>query len=258
MGWDMYDAIRPKLYNYWLPTASGYIPYTYTFEPEIPFFNWGAWSVWNRQYVAIRYINDSEQPITFKMMKLRILACNSGGQSFWAHNGIVPYTSGYGATYTIRTFVCNTPGAVNQDATTWHTLNFEQADPSSNVVSTSSFNMNYPGTSTSNTGMFGEPPYEFPMREFPINNCPEVLPGGFALFRLELTNPQRPANAEYRDPTIRFSMNPLEMEVEIEPKFNPYVWRAYHENGKVVWHLVRPVQVKANDGWHNIEGDDEN
>lgn len=253
MGWDMLDASRPKMYSYDLRSKE----YIYG-KDGLYFWNWSAWSIWRKEEAAIRYINDADQPITFKKMSMRILACNSGGQGYWAHNGWIkpPGTNGHGATYTIKTFVCNTPGAKDLPCSSWTSLQFEQGTPAVNHLDPDSFNMNYPGTSTANCGQFGNPPYDFPMREFPLENVTDVLPGGFILFQLGATN--RDGGESRWDPTIRFSMNPLEMEVEIEPKFNPYVWRAYHENGKVVWHLVRPVQVKATDGWHNIEGDDEN
>ena len=249
----MRDDGRPILYSYWLNDERGHPPFTYT---SSGFFNWGAWSVWNRQYVAIRYINDSNQPVRFNSVGLRIVACNSGGSSFWSSSGVVDHSGGWGATYTMRIFVCNTPGASSTPVDQWHTLTYEEATVAVKDVPDADYNMNYRGTSTSNTAMFGEPPYDFPMQKFTFDTCPNILPGGFAIVRLEITD--RKGGFDYsRDPTIRFSMNPLEMEIEFDPQFNPYVWRAYHENGKVVWHLVRPVQVKAIDGWHNIEGDNE-
>lgn len=253
MGWDMYDASRPNMYRYNLSSQSYSLG-----EEGLYFWNWSAWSVWERYEVVIRYINDAEQPIIFKQMNMKILACNSGGQGFYAHNGYIPPlgTNGYGATYTIKTFVCNAPGAKDLPCSSWSSLQFEQGTPAVNHLDPDGFNMNYPGTSTANRGQFGDPPYDFPMREFPLENVPEVAPGGFILFQLGATN--RDGGQSRWDPTIRFSMNPLEMEVEVEPKSRPYVWRAFHENGKVVWHLVRPVKLKATDGWHSIEGDDEN
>lgn len=253
MGWDMHDATRPNMYEYSFYTQN------YSLGADgLYFWNWAAWTVWKRSEVAIRYINDADQPMTFKKMSMRILACNSGGQRYYSNTGLIPApgTNGTSATYTIKTFVCNTPGAKDLPCTSWPSLSFEQGSPAVNRLDPDGFNMNYPGTSQSDCAQFGNPPYEFPLREFSLENVPDVLPGGFILFQLGAKD--KAGGVSDWDPTIRFLMNPLEMEVEIEPKFNPYVWRAYKENDKVVWHLVRPIQIKATDKWHNIEGDDEN
>lgn len=250
MGWEMYTESRPKMYDYMLSSNK------YVFNGITPSWNWAAWTVWRKSDAVIRYINDSNQPIRFNKMSMRILSCNSGGRAFWAHNGYIDTGSyGHSATYTVRSRVCNVAGAKDLPCDQWNTLNFQEGTPAVNRLDRDGFNMNYPGTSKSDPGQFGNPPYEFPFREFPLLNIPEVLPGGFVLFHLHVADRESAATAPY-DPTIRFSMNPLEMKVEIEPQYSPYIWRAYKENGKIVWHLVRPIQLKTADKWKNIEGDD--
>ena len=255
MGWEMYDASKPKMYDYF-PSSNRYV-YGPDENPTsgLPYWNWAAWTVWTKSEAAIRYINTSSQPLTFSQMNIRILACNSGGQGFWSNTGWIPRpgSNGYGATYTIKTFVCNTPGAKDLPCSAWSSLQFQEGTPAVNKLPPDGYNMNYTGVNHQNCAQFGEYPYQFPMRQFPLQNVPTILPGGFIIFRLGVKD--RTGQQSSWDPTIRFAMNPIEMEVKIEPKFNPYIWRAYRENGKVAWHLVKPIQIKASDKWHNIEGD---
>lgn len=255
MGWDWVEGTndtQPKIFNYWYNTYGTRPAGTYTYESPV-FFNWGAWSVWRRQAVAIRYINDTGQPMMFGSISIKILACNSGGQGFNAHNGWIPApgTNGYGANYTLRVRVCNTSGAADEPVESWHTLTYQETSIT-NHIPTDNYNMNYPGVAGGATAMFGEPPYSFPLREFAIENCPIIEPDGIALVQLEIKD--RDGGEGRYDPTIRFALNPHEMVVNIEPLQKPYIWKSFIENGQVVWHLVKPVQIQTAGGWEDIEG----
>ena len=122
------------------------------------------------------------------------------------------------------------------------------------VPNISGSNMNSPGTGTSNTAKFGDPPYTgnkgLVLHTYTIEDCPVIEPGGVAYVHLGMKDFKGPKG----EMTIRFVLNPHEMEVEFKPGIAPYVWRFCEDNQ---WHLVRPAYVATTGKtWNSIDGEE--
>lgn len=228
MAWDTMSNGRPKIYNY----ANG----KYTWAGI--YFTWQTDSLWNAHEEAIKFINDTETPMTMSSVKIKTCACDSGGQSYWSSSGLVSPCKGYGASYTCYVRVSNDDEK-----------SFQESDKYTNTIPTiTSSNMNYKGSSTSSTAVFGNPPFTgnmgLQLREYTFSSCPEIQPGGVAYIHLDvhdfLGSPT----------TVRFALDPNEMEIYFEQDVDPYIW-VYESDHK--WHLRQPFYVTSGGKWTNVE-----
>lgn len=225
------------------------------------YLTWAIGTVWSDTEYCIAYVNDTGQPMKIGNISIKTVSCHSGGQLYYAFGGPMDVPcGGYGADYTVYVRVSNDLGIDLDNPDSINSAHFEESEAYTNdIPSITSSNMNSPGTSSTNTAVFGEPPFTgdhaFAFREYIIQNCPVIQPGGFAFVHFRVGNFKIPEGLSLRRMTIRFLLNPREMIVDLEPMYNPYVWR-YDENHE--WHLVRPIQVSlGGNQWNNIEGDTE-
>ena len=240
MAWEMSssDPSESKLYNYNWNTHE-YI------EAEPEYFTWRTGSLWLRDGVAIKYINDTENPMTMSSVSIKTCACDSGGKLYYAWGGSSPIGPcyGYGADYTCYVRVSNDGG-----------VTFQESDKYTNDIPTiDGGNMNYAGSGPYDTAIFGNPPFTgykaLQLREYTINNCPEIQPGGIAYVHLDITNFKCDQD-EIQNATIRFVLNPLEMDIYFEPDVDPYIW-VYESDHK--WHLRQPFYVTSGGRWTSVE-----
>lgn len=235
MSWDMYNSTRPNIYN-WILSSKRYELAT------PPYYAWALGTLWQQQEACIKFINDTGNPIRFTRIAIKTVACDSGGESFWAF-GYLETTpcKGYGAQYTCYIRVSNDGGKT-----------FTESDKFTNDIATiSGANMNTPGYDATHTAQFGDPPFTgdkaLQLRNYTFTSCPVINPNGIAYVHLNISNFKGPA----AQTVIRFKLNPLEMEIDYDPGISPYIWR-FSEDSK--WHLVRPFNI-YNNGWKNVEGD---
>lgn len=239
MAWDTitsgYYAGRPIIYNY---SGGSYTP-ARTGSGDYLYFTWQSDVLWDAHEEAIKFINDTENPMTMSSISIKTCACHSGGSTFWSStsDGAGP-SWGYGADYTCYVRVSNDDEA-----------SFQESDRFTNdIPSLTSSNMNSRGSSTTHTAVFGDPPFTgiagFQLREYTITNCPEIQPGGVAYIHMDIGNFKGP------DTYIRFSLDPREMEVYFEPDVDPYIW-VYESDHK--WHLRQPFYVTSGGKWTSVE-----
>ena len=238
MAWETIPsgnyAGRPIIYNY----SNGEYTPARNSDGSLLYFTWQPSEYWEAHEEAIKFINDTENPMTMSSVSIKTCACHSGGQYFWSNQGYPTGPSyGYGADYTVYVRVSNDDEA-----------SFQESEKFTNhVPNITSSNMNYAGSSTSSTAVFGDPPFTgaagFHLREYTITNCPEIQPGGVAYVHIDITNFEG-------DTFIRFSLDPREMEVYFEPDVDPYIW-VYESDHK--WHLRQPFYVTSGGKWTSVE-----
>lgn len=236
MAWDTRPDGRPIIYNY-----DG--EYSVAGGTSTPlYFTWQSTYLWTMHEEAVKYINDTESPMVIESVSIKTCACNSGGLKFWSSSapGAGP-SSGPGGDYTCYIRVSNDGGA-----------SYQESDKCTNtILPVTSSNMNYAGSSTIDTAVFGDPPFTgvagFQLREYTITNCPEIQPGGIAYIHIDIDNFTEEPN--YQD-VIRFALDPREMEVYFEPDVDPYIW-VYESDHK--WHLRQPFYVTSGGKWTSVE-----
>lgn len=243
MAWETYTSGsyqgRPIIYNYY-PSR----PIGEQYDSAGVYFTWQTKSLWLAHGAAIKFINDTENPMTMSSVKIKSCACHSGGQSFyaWAGYGYAPTnpTNGAGADYSCYIRVSNDDEASYQQSDTF----------TRHVPALTSSNMNYRGNSSS-SAIFGDPPYTgnagMTLNEYTFASCPEIEPGGIAYIHFDVNNFDSTSN-EYT--TIRFALDPREMEVYFEPDVDPYIW-VYESDHK--WHLRQPFYVTSGGKWTSVE-----
>ena len=236
MGWDMWTSSKPYIWNY--------NPSTKVYEHSTPYYyTWASATIWESEEACLKFVNDTGAPMKISSVAIKTVACDSGGDSYWSSTGVV-YTPcvGYGAKYTCYVRVTNDSGST-----------FEESDKYTNdVANLSGSNMNSRGTSTSNTASFGNPPFTgdklLQLRNYEFLQCPTISAGGTAYVHIRIHDFKGPTSQT----TIRFILNPLEMEVHIEPEIAPYIWK-FKSDGQ--WHLTRPIKISTGGGnWINIDG----
>lgn len=237
MAWDMYKATKPYIYNY--NKSRGY------WKASPRYFTWQTGKLWSQKEEAVKYINDTKVPMRIDNVSIKTVACDSGGRGYWAAAGYrgIP-CEGYGATYYAYIRVTNDGGRTFQESKKWER----------DVPNISGSNMNSPGTGKSNTARFGDPPYKgnkgLVLHKYTIEDCPIIEPGGVAYVHLGMKDFKGPKDKM----TIRFVLNPHEMEVDFKPGVNPYVWRFCEDNE---WHLVRPIYVEGSGkSWSSVEDEE--
>lgn len=238
MAWEMSssDPTESKIYNYYPSNPIGQ-----QYQVAVPeYFTWMTGSIWNRNGVAIKFINDTENPMVMSSISIKTCACDSGGDPYYAFGGWASACVGYGADYICYVRVSN-DGEKSYQESEKYTNDIPTIDGS---------NMNYQGGPGAGTAIFGNPPYTgykaLQLREYTINNCPEIQPGGIAYVHLDVTN----FKGNYEEATIRFILNPLEMDVYFEPDVDPYIW-VYESDHK--WHLRQPFYVTSGGKWTSVE-----
>lgn len=248
MGWELTSNGKPQMYR-WTTNADTHIKEYKGSNPS--YYTWAVGSTWydpeSEDYTrdaAIKYVNDTSNPMTIGSISIKHVACDSNGKGYWASTGWQSNAcEGWGAIYQCFVRVSNDGGNY-----------FESSGEFSNEINSirnSGGNMNSPGSSTTRTAVFGNPPYTgdkaLQLRNYTITNCPIIQPGGIAYVHFRVTN-----NGHMSDTTIRFILNPSEMVVQFEPGQRPYVWRFENDNQ---WHLKRPIYVYRDGAWVNVEGE---
>lgn len=239
MGWEMNDAPyvgKPVIYNWYYNEDP---PYYQKADP--PYYSWAGGGLWQRLEASIKFINDTDSSLKLKNVAIKTVSCHSGGKYYWSSTGLTIPCYGYGAKYTCYVRVSNDDEKTYQESSKF----------SNTVPNINSSNMNSPGTSTTNTAKFGDPPFTgdkgLILRSYVFDTCPVIEPGGIARLHLhvDLLDPSKKYSTN-----IRFLLNPDEMEIQFEPELGPYIWR-FCEDG--AWHLRRPMQIQTGNGWSSVE-----
>ena len=235
MGWYM-SGNRPIIYR-WAHDSTD----VGSIRTE-SYFTWMTESEW-RVYgdVCIKFKNDTGNNIKFGKLAMNACSCDSGGQRFWTSYAYRPVPCiGYPLSFYIQL-------SVSPSDNSGSAINYSKVYAS--VPSTNGTNMNYPGSSTSRTAQFGDPPYtnEKALRAFyfDLSTINHVIPSGhFAYLRFGLAN-YNPNNAIYH--CIRFRLNPAEMQIPIESEHGPYIW--VYSAAEKKWHLREPLYHMENKSW---------
>lgn len=246
MGWvllpsDHNKARYPRIYNYYLvdnPTW-GWTKGTYGLAHS-GYYTWARGNLWLYYDACIRFNNDTGDTLKLTSVAIKSVSCHSGGEYYWSSSGITNPCYGYGARYTVYGRVSNDGGN-----------SYEESSKYTNTVpDITSSNMNSAGSSVTNTAKFGDPPYEgnkgLILRNYTFTEFPSIEPDGFCYlhFHIDLLD-----NSKQYQTTIRFVLDPREMEVAFDTVRGPYIWRFCEDNK---WHLRRPVQVYGTDSEGNI------
>lgn len=228
-------------------------------------WTWQTGNVWTqdgRHGLAICWVNDSDQPIRIASVNIQACACDSGGETYWSTSGVIGPCYGYGATYQCWINVAHDDGT------------FEQSDvisndiPSIGSAATSHFdpygkildvpNMNSRGTSTTNTGTFGRPPYGLDPYskytglqgdDYNITNCPVIEPGDRAYVHFFVGNFKGAAAQDNTIANTRFRLSAEYVNIDIKPVQQGYIW-VYHQGQ---WELCRPFYIYNNGQWTSVE-----
>lgn len=269
MGWINQTNNKPQLYFYHKP-YKGYPELNSAYNEDIstapekcttpPYFTWAAQHFWegnednlykdNNLYgyeYCVKYENDTQNPIAFSSVAIKACACDSGKNSYWSFTGEVGACIGYGASYYAYVRVSN---------------DNEKSFKKSNIITssyvnlpnTNGSNMNSPGSSSSNTAVFGRYPYEgtkgLVPREFTISDCPLIEPRGVGYIHFGITNFESPgSNGQYQ-----FILDPKEMTVNIDEGVDPYIWVYNKDKDHPGWHLFRPLYV-FDGNWKSGDGE---
>lgn len=250
MAWIKQANGRPRLWGW---NGSSYN------DPTPQWFTWMTGNLWANWEECACFENDLNCPLILPSCKIGICACDSGGRGYWVWGSYrdIP-AKGYGATYSMYTRVLN-PGQPPQqsniaslDIPSIGSAASYDYDEEGRLLKVDS-NMNSPGWGPWNTARFGMPPYGegnyskytgTAFKEFQIDNCPAVMPGGKLYLHLRISDFKGPTD----NVTIRFLLDPDQMEIELQPAKAPYIW-VKCDDGK--WHLKEPLYVKTNNGWVN-------
>ncbi len=239
MGWIMNTgsyADKPKIFNYLLDVS----PHRYEVA-DPPYFTWSTGVLWNRYEAAIKFVNDTGQRLKLNKVAVKTVSCHSGGSQYWSTTGLVSPCYGYGAKYICYVRVSNDGEKTFQ----------ESSRATNEIPDITKSNMNSKGTSTTNTAKFGNPPFTGNMglilRNYEFSTSPIIEIGGVAYLhlRIELLD-----DSKAYQTTIRFILNPKEMEIQFDQQRGPYIWRMESDGH---WHLRRPLQVFTGNVWTDPE-----
>lgn len=241
MSWEMYTDVKPRIFNY------NKAERIYR-QANPQYYSWATGDIWKEYEACIKFINDTNIPMKISHLAIKSCACDSGGSGYWSAGGYVNNPcKGYGATYYSYIRVTNDGS------------NFSESSVGENKIPTiDGSNMNSPGTGIYNTAVFGYPPYTgnkgLVLREYTIQNCPIINVGGIAYIHFGVKEFDGPET----DTTIRFVLNPSEMEVDMEESSSSYIWqmKEYQGNGetKKRWELTDDLYMYLGDaGWRSMK-----
>lgn len=244
MGWEMSTARpnKPQMYDY----ENG----SYT-KAEPSYYSWMLGTKLSRVEPAIKFINDTGNPLKIGRIAVKTVACDSGGHGYWPY-GYYESTpcKGYGARYTCYVRVSNDNGNT-----------YQESEQNGNIIPDID-GPNYDTLGTRDGGKTSGYSAGFGMSEslpdnrklkfhsYDIENCPIIEPNGICYVHLRIRDFNIPAGGNLRQVNIKFILNPLEMEVEFEPEESNYIW-VFGEDRK--WHLTKPLQLMAGNGWIDVD-----
>lgn len=240
MGSGKYSN-RPKIYRYNKSTGQ--------YSPSNPeYYTWKTRQLWDRDDSCIIWRNMTGQPMTIDKFSVKTCSCNSGGQSYYSAQGLVSPAAGYGGTY--YSYI-----SVTSESSTdkLNSAIFQNSSKVTSYVPNSGYNMNSPGSSSQNTAVFGNPPYDgdqgLKFREFVITDCPIIPPNGLAVLHIGIQSWN--SGSTDNNTTIRFILDTNVAQIEIKPKNEGYIWRYSTTDNK--WHLVKPYYIIRSNRWINVE-----
>ena len=233
------------------PWIYDYIKNTGKYEPSAnpQYYTWKMRSLWEDQDSCIVWKNDTGQPMTIKKFSVKSCSCNSGGKSYWSSTGQVSTSAGgYGGTYYSYISVTS-----ETDTSNLISAKFNNSSRVTAPVSNCGYNMNYAGSSTSDTAAFGNYPYEgnqgLNYREFDITDCPTIPAGGHAILHFGIQSWN--SGSTTTNSVVRFILDTSVVKVDIEPEDKGYFWRYSKSDNK--WHIVKPYYVYDNGKWISVE-----
>ena len=258
-GWEeawTSNGWRPAIYHYYKNSDKSYE------MANPPWMTWANGSLWEDWDYCIKYTNITKQPMCITDVGLKTVAGNSeGAGGFWAYGSWQSDdVKGVGARYQVLvnvqqkdkskyTMVYGTP---KEDADT--------ADGKAMKIPRASYNMDTPGSGPTSTATFGNGTGGYAtnkyntlrFRRFYFPECPTILPGRCAYIHLRIKQFDYADGEWSGHALIRFIMDPNEGNIPIVPppaQNTPYVWRYQKdEKGKLGWHLVEPIFMRAKDG----------
>lgn len=236
MGWEKQSNGRPLIYNYGIVEGDNTYAYHKYTVPTPAWFTWQRGNLWAKKEEAAHYIVDNK-PIRISSIKLKIHACHSGGKSYYAYGGWCPAVYGKGAKYSLYLRVTHDGG---------HTFDKDYGLVTKPVGDISSSNMTFQGGPGKGTAVFDDP-NAVRTFQFDETNSPTLVPGDEVYVHLRVHDMTDQANT-----TIRFVMDPQEMEVKTEDPATDYIWRY---NG-TKWVLVRPLKAFKNNAWVDVKDGD--
>lgn len=237
MGWKKQDNGRPRIYNYGIVQGGTYAYHEYT-DPTPQWFTWQRGNLWAKKEQAALYEVDSK-PMRISSIKLKIHACHSGGKSYYAYGGWCPAVSGVGANYLLYLRIWH------KASNSWEECGLTGTQQVSAITSS---NMIFQGGPGKGTAVFDDT-NSYATRTFEFANSPTLLPGDKAYVHLKVTFNSA---SDQQNATIRFIMDPQEMEVKTEDPVTDYIWRY---NG-TKWVLVRPLKAFKNNAWVDVKDGD--
>lgn len=248
-GWYLYDPLG-------LPYIYDGIGSNYTPTVGRPYYSWAFSSIWKQHDAAIIFQNTTSDKIKFTKVGIQTVSCKNNGIAFWGDESrISKIADGGSATYNFYVDKISYSGTISMGGYGEHSTYVSTGQISSSVsisVDPADFNLNYPGSSTSDTAIFGEPPFTgtsaLSYREFELENSPELSAGEFAALRLSIPYLQTDNTC------IRFIMNPNSMNIEVVLEPQAKIWRMCKEpDGSQRWKLVELAQIRTESGWTDIK-----
>lgn len=242
-----------------------------------PWLTWMTGMIWNRQGLAILYINNTDQELKLTSIKLKTVSCNSGNYT------MVGYTNGYyydtwiqatGDPSNLSCYVrVSNDSNIDPDSMNYggsagggdlginiaNALNdvglWQESDEFTIDIPQVDYNMDMRGNPNSGpTSVFGEstrwPEHaRFIAREYQFDNSPIIQPKGICTVHLDVSFPTWDGSDSSRLPVVRTLLDPDEMEIMFEEERGPYIWRM--TNGE--WVLKRPLNILTGQRWSDIE-----
>lgn len=248
-GWYMYDPLGlPYIYD---SVGSNYTP-----TIGRPYYSWAFQQIWQEHDAAIIFQNNTSDKVKFTKVGIQTVSCKNNGIPFWGDEALMGKTAdGGSAVYNFYLDKLNLTGTKDMEEYGSHPIYASTGDISSSVsisVDPADFNLNYPGTSTNDTAIFGEYPFTgtsaLTYREFELDNSPELSPGDYAALRIAVSN------MTSSNTCIRFIMNPNDMNIEYVLEPQAKIWRMCSQpDGSQKWQLVELAQTRTQSGWTNIK-----
>lgn len=258
MGWIKDTKGRCKIYTYGKSGSAYQGKYNLSDAGGSTYFTWMMKSLWDNREPCILYKNDTNTTLQITKLKVKTCSCNSGTSSYWSSTGeVTTPCKGYGAKYYCRVRVTDeTDTSKLSDFDKIGNIKFSETVNTPTVsVANAGYNMNSPGTSTSNTAIFGNSPYEgnegLVAREFTISDCPDIPPGGHAFVHIGIDSNSWASGATIYNSTVRFLLDSSLSEVSIEPAAKGYLW-VYDKTNKK-WKVTKPFHVYHNGKWQSVE-----
>lgn len=262
MGWEMWtgNPKKPQIYNYYYKShtdADGESHSSGTYDKANPgYYSWMLGTRWSYIEPTIKFINDTGNRLKIGRIAIKTVACNSGGNSYWAYGykETVP-CKGYAGNYYCYVRVSNDGGSTYQESTKpeeiVHVLGVN--GPNYDTLGTQDG-----GATTGYSASFGNSSslpdaYRLRLHDYTITDCPIIEPGSICHVHLHISNFIKHDGGDVtnlKEVNIRFILNPLEMEVEFEPEDDKYIWVFGNDRQ---WHLTKPLQLMTGDGWVNVD-----